>query len=75
MMKAWEGLEKWKRNVMFIVGLGGMGSVTYWFVAVADKPGMVPLIGAGGIFLISAFFTFPLGITRFLDKFLPGKWR
>ena len=77
MIKAVESMDKWKTNVMFVLGLAAMGAVVYWFVFPDEghEHGMVEMVGAGGIFVLSAFFAFPLGITRFIDKFMPGKWR
>ncbi len=74
MMQAVGGMAKWKLNVMFVVGLVGMGLVSYWF-AFYEHDGKIELIVGAIMFLIFAFFAFPLGITRLADKYVPDKWR
>ena len=75
MMQAVAGLEKWKLNVMFVVGISGMGAIVYWFVSSDHEHSTAELIAAGVGFAGCAFFAFPLGVTRFADKFWPAKWR
>ena len=77
MMKAVGRMEKWKMNVMFVLGLPGMGGIVYWFVTPEEghDHGMVELFTAAGFFGVCAFFVFPLGITRLADKFWPDKWK
>ena len=77
MMQAVNSMEKWKLNVMFVVGLAGMGGMVYWF-SFGDRGhdhGVVEFIVAGVMFAVCAFFAFPLGITRLADKYVPAKWR
>ena len=77
MMQAVDGMEKWKLNVMFVLGLADMAGIVYWF-AFGDRGhehSAVEFIVAAVIFGIGAFFAFPLGITRLLDKTWPDKWR
>ncbi len=77
MMQAVNGMEKWKLNVMFLVGLAGMGGLVYWFTF-GDRGhdhSMSEFIVAGIMFGVCAFFAFPLGITRLADKYMPAKWR
>ncbi|KKL69653.1 hypothetical protein LCGC14_2112720 [marine sediment metagenome] len=77
MMQAVSGVEKWKLNVMFVVGLAGMGGLVYWFVfGDRGRDHSTPeFVMAGIMFVVSAFFAFPIGVTRFADKFWPNKWR
>ena len=77
MMQAVSGMSTWKLNVMFVAGLSFMACIVYWFAFPAEghEHGKVELMGAGGAFAISAFFVFPLGITRLADKFWPARWR
>ena len=77
MMQAVSGMAKWKLDVMFVVGLAGMGGLVYWF-AFGDRGhdhNMAEFIVAAIMFGVCAFFAFPLGITRLADKFWPAKWR
>jgi len=75
MVQAVGGLEKWKLNVMFVVGILGMGAIVFWFVSSDHEHSVAELIASGVGFAGSAFFAFPLGVTRFADKFWPDKWR
>ena len=77
MMKAVSGLEKWKLNTLFGVGIVTMGGIVYWFVFPTEghEHMLSEMIVAGIIFFVAAFFAFPLGITRLADKFWPNKWR
>lgn len=77
MGKAVGGMEKWKLNVMFVVGLAGAGAIVYWFAFPAEghEHGMVEMFVAAGFFAVGAFFAFPLGITRLAEKFWPEKWK
>ena len=77
MMQAVNGMSAWKLNVMFFVGLAGMGGLVYWF-AFGDRGhdhSMAEFIVAGVMFGVCAFFAFPLGVTRLADKFWPERWR
>ena len=77
MMQAVNGMSEWKLNVMFFVGLAGMGGLVYWF-AFGDRGhdhSMSEFVVAGIMFGVCAFFAFPLGITRLADKFWPERWR
>jgi len=77
MMQAVGGMEKWKLNLMFGVGLVGMGGLVYWF-AFGDRGhdhSVTELIVAAVMFGVCAFFAFPLGVTRLADKFWPDRWR
>lgn len=77
MMQAVNSMSEWKLNVMFFVGLAGMGGLVYWF-AFGDRGhdhSMSEFVMAGVMFGVCAFFAFPLGITRLADKYLPDKWR
>ena len=77
MMQAVNGMEKWKLNVMFLVGLAGMAGLVYWFTF-GDRGhdhSMSEFIVSGVMFGVCAFFAFPLGITRLADKFWPERWR
>ena len=77
MMQAVAGLEKWKLNVMFVVGLAGVAGIVYWFVFGdrGHEHSTVEFISASVMFGVCAFFAFPVGITRLADKFWPAKWR
>ena len=77
MMQAVAGMEKWKLNIMFGVGLVGAVGIIYWFVF-GDRGhdhNVVELIIAAIMFGVCAFFVFPVGITRLADKLWPAKWR
>ena len=77
MMQAVSGVSAWKLNVMFFLGLAGMGGLVYWF-AFGDRGhdhNTAEFIMAGIMFGVCAFFAFPLGITRLADKFWPARWR
>jgi len=77
MVQAVGGLEKWKLNLLFGVGLVGMGGIVYWFILPEEGHDHIlsEMIVAGGMFFVCAFFAFPLGITRLADKFWPDRWR
>lgn len=77
MTQAVAGLAKWKLNVLFGVGLAGMGAIVYWFAFPGEghEHGAMELTIAAIMFGVCAFFAFPLGITRLADKFWPQKWR
>ena len=75
MMQAVGGVEKWKLNVMFVVGIAGLAAIVFWFVTSDHEHSVAELIAAGVGFGVCAFFAFPLGVTRFADKFWPNKWR
>ena len=77
MMQAVSGMSTWKLNIMFFLGLAGMGGLVYWF-AFGDRghDHSVPeFVMAAIMFGVCAFFAFPLGITRLADKFWPARWR
>ena len=77
MMQAVSGVSAWKLNIMFFLGLAGMGGLVYWF-AFGDRGhehSMVEFVVSAIMFGVCAFFAFPLGITRLADKFWPAKWR
>ena len=77
MTTAVSAMDKWKLNVLFGVGLVGMGGIVFWFVF--PEEGHTHLVSemivAGGMFFVCAFFAFPLGITRLADKFWPKRWK
>lgn len=76
MMHAVAELENWKLHVLFVVGIVGVVLVILWFVLDSGhEHTKLEMIAAGGIMLLCAFFAFPVGITRLLDKFWPAKWR
>ena len=77
MVQAVRGLEKWKLNIMFVIGLAGMAGLVYWFTF-GDRGhdhSTPEFIFAGLMFMGCAFFAFPLGTTRLADKYVPDKWR
>ena len=77
MMKAVNDLDKWKLNVLFGVGLVGIGGLVYWFVFPEEDHAhtTIEMIVGAIFFGVCAFFAFPLGITRLADKFWPEKWK
>ena len=76
MVHAVEALDKWKLNVMFVVGILGVLLLVIWFIKdSAHAHTKLEFIAAGGIMALCAFFAFPVGITRLMDKFVPAKWR
>ena len=77
MMQAVASMERWKLNVMFVVGLAGMTGFVYWF-AFGDRGhehSVTELVVSAIMFCVCAFFAFPLGISRLADKYVPDKWR
>jgi len=76
MMQAVKKTEKWKLNILFIVGVLGFIGLVVWFMLHGEeghKHTVIEVAFAGGAAFVCAFFAFPLGIMRMIDKMpLPG---